>query len=516
MVSQLVTVGCRSPSPTPVAVSARSEIAATAESSSRAPNSPPSEQMFENCRGVKSGQFVCNGKARVECHAEARGHLIESCPEACADGVCTCAHGTEPTCTAQPTAPCTEQGPNVPIIDIAVGGTHTCALMQGGCVRCWTGPLWSTGKESTPDAERLVVATNTDSGQLGIPGRTRVNQRALWDWDANVALGGKVVGISAGDHHTCAILEGGCVRCWGANQFGQLGLGNTGNVGDNEAPTAAHPVLLGGEAKSVALGYDFSCALMTNGMVRCWGKNDKGQLGLGSTASLGDAQAALTACPISLGGKINRLTVGLRHSCALLENGTVRCWGANDGGALGVPQGLIANSSARAMGTDILSIGDNEIPSILPPVALPEPAVDVSTGESHTCAQLEDNSVYCWGSNRSYQLGIDDQDQIDQPLSAPMKFPSAIARGVYAGIYSTCVVGRRGVPYCAGSGVGPFLPGQDCCGQRRSINNGGVFPGIRRLQQIFRPKRVFAGPFQNLPCALTSQTRIQCWDFPGM
>jgi len=320
---QLPIVGCRSPSPTPVAVSARSEISAPTAPAGPAPSSLVSGQTFGACRGAKPEQFVCDGKARVQCQVDGRGRLVKSCPEACADGVCTCAYGPEPTCTAQPTAPCTEQGPNVPIADIAVGGTHTCALMEGGCVRCWTGALLSTGREATKEALENVKKFPSDSGQLGIPGRNRTDQRSLWDSDANVDLGAKAIVISAGEDHTCAILEGGCVKCWGANDAGQLGLGNTNAVGDDEAPTVVPPVRLGGPAKSIALGFKFSCALMVDGNVRCWGRNELGQLGLGNTKNLGDKQSVLSACPVSVGSKVEMLGSGDTFTCAMTEAGGI-------------------------------------------------------------------------------------------------------------------------------------------------------------------------------------------------
>ncbi len=515
MVSQLVTVGCRSPSPTPVAVSARSEVTTAADSSSPASNSSPSEHIFEDCRGVKSGQFVCNGKERVECHADARGQLIESCPEACADGVCTCAYGPEPTCTAQPTAPCTEQGPNVPIIDIARGRTHTCALFQGGCVRCWTGALLSTGKETTAEALERVDKFPSDKGQIGIPGRTRADQRSLWDSGANVDLGAKVIAISAGEDHTCAIVEGGCVKCWGANDAGQLGVGNTKAVGDDEAPAVVPPVRLGGPAKTIALGFKFSCALMVDGSVRCWGRNELGQLGLGNTKNLGDKQSVLSACPVSVGSKVEMLACGNTFTCALTKEGGIRCWGDADFGVLGLSLAVIRERSGPLNypgSWSKLAVGDDELPSDMPLVPLPSPAILIAAGSTHACAQLTSHSVHCWGDNLNYQLGVEEPEHSEQPLGKPLNIARIAPGAVSLGVFHTCVETRDGQVYCVGSNRDREYFQMDCCGRGRTIENGGLFPGFRVASNIGKPKKLIGGAFRLGPCALVSDTTIRCWN----
>ena len=99
-----------------------------------------------------------------------------------------------------------------------------------------------------------------------------------------VNVGGRVVSLSLGTHHTCALLEGGAIKCWGYNRFGQLGLGHGNTIGDNEDLSSIETINLGGQAVEITSGHYFSCARLTTGNVKCWGLNDLGQLGLGNNS----------------------------------------------------------------------------------------------------------------------------------------------------------------------------------------------------------------------------------------
>ncbi len=142
------------------------------------------------------------------------------------------------------------------------------------------------------------------------------------------------------------MLTTGNVRCWGDNTFGQLGLGNNENVGDNELATTN--VNLGTTATAITAGQFHTCALLTGGAVRCWGDNSSGQLGLGNTDNIGDNELPTTN--VNLGGATAlAVAAGGAHTCALLNTGAVRCWGWNFFGALG-----LGNQS---------NIGDDELPT---------------------------------------------------------------------------------------------------------------------------------------------------------
>ncbi len=219
------------------------------------------------------------------------------------------------------------------------GDGHTCALLEDGTVRCWgdnkQGQLgYGHTDPIGDDPERLPAAQDP------------------------VSVGGPVIAIAAGDYRTCAILENKGLVCWGNNYGGELGQGNTDNVGDTELPSEEGWVATGGAVTGVALGQYHTCALLENHTVRCWGGNYFGQLGWGDTNDFGSAahETPLDREPVNIGAPVMDLAAGYLHTCALLDDHTVRCWGGNNAGELGY-----GNTDA---------IGDNELPYQAGPVSL--------------------------------------------------------------------------------------------------------------------------------------------------
>jgi hypothetical protein len=135
---------------------------------------------------------------------------------------------------------------------------------------------------------------------------------------------GNVTAIATGSSHSCALLSNGTVRCWGHNRDGQLGNGTT-----TDFPAAAPVVGLGGMAAAIAAGEFHTCALLRDGTVHCWGDNWYGQLGDGTTTD--------RTTPVAASGlrDVTAIAAGEDHTCALLRDGTARCWGYNEFGQLG-------------------------------------------------------------------------------------------------------------------------------------------------------------------------------------
>jgi len=258
---------------------------------------------------------------------------------------------------------------------ITAGEFHTCAILDNGQVRCW----------GRGDAGRLGYGDEQDIGDTETPSSV-----------APVFLGpGRTArAISAGGAHTCAILDNGRVLCWGAGNLGALGYGNVNDVGDNESPGSVAPVFLGRRAVALTAGEYHTCAILDNGAVRCWGLGDAGQMGLGNTQTIGDTELPGSVGPVSLGAKAIAVSGGYDYSCALLVGGIVRCWGDNPSGQLGYGN---AND-----------IGDNELPSSAGPVQLGAgaKALSISTAWEHACVLLTTGAVKCWGRNGEGQLGI--------------------------------------------------------------------------------------------------------------
>lgn len=324
-------------------------------------------------------------------------------------------------------------------IQLAAGSLHTCALLEGGAVRCWgcsygafAGSLECAGDDEAPaatgDAEiggavvQLVAGNNhscalLDGGAVRCWGVGRSGALGYGDVEdvgddetpasmGDVEVGGPVVHLAAGHSHTCAILEGGAVRCWGYNYAGQLGYGNTDPVGDDETPASAGDVELGGVAVQLVAGREFSCALLEGGAVRCWGYNTSGQLGHGTTASIGDDETPASAGDIDLGGVATQLAAGDFHVCALLDDGSVRCWGDTRNGQIGHG---VENDVASGVNNNV---GDDETPASVGPVDIGGAVTHLAAGQRHTCAVMETGSLRCWGLGEDGQLGYGTTDDI--------------------------------------------------------------------------------------------------------
>lgn len=266
------------------------------------------------------------------------------------------------------------------VVQVACGGSHTCALLDTGNVRCWG---------------------SSSSGQLGYPGVSSVGvsdtPQSFATAHGEVSIGGKVLQVTGGYGHTCVLMDTGAVRCWGSNNHGQLGYGNTNDIGDDETPAIAGDINVGGKVVQVAAGGYHTCALLDTGNVRCWGNNSSGQLGYGNTTSYGASTLPNVAGDVMLGGTATQVSCGQYYTCALLDSGAVRCWGLGGKGELGY-----GNTN---------SIGDNEFPSDAGDVPIGALVAQVvagrgsPTGNESSCALLKSGSVRCWGANGLGQLG---------------------------------------------------------------------------------------------------------------
>jgi alpha-tubulin suppressor-like RCC1 family protein len=173
--------------------------------------------------------------------------------------------------------------------------------------------------------------------------------------------------ITGGALHNCAILDNGEVRCWGDGDDGKLGYGNQDVIGDDETPGSVGPVDLGPgrTATAIAAGFDHTCAILDDDTVRCWGEDGLGQLGQANTDditkdnNIGDDETPGSVSPVDIGGPATALTAASWHTCVVLEGGRVRCWGLGTSGQLG-----LANFINDGV------IGDDEVPSSVGPVAL--------------------------------------------------------------------------------------------------------------------------------------------------
>lgn len=265
------------------------------------------------------------------------------------------------------------------VIDIAAGSYHTCAVLETGAVRCW-------GRNA--------------NGQLGY-GHTRdIGDDETPESAGDVRLGAKAIAIGAGEGHTCAVLETGAVRCWGKNAEGQLGYGHTRDIGDDETPDSAGDVAVGGKVVRIGGGFMHTCALLDGGRVRCWGSGALGSTGHAATDIIGDDETPAVAGDVVLGGAAVDLASGYLHSCAVLRGGSVVCWGSRSESQLGYPYAsVVVNDPLRP------NVGDDETPASVGPVKVGGLVARIATGAEHTCVALEAGTVRCWGRARDGRLG---------------------------------------------------------------------------------------------------------------
>jgi alpha-tubulin suppressor-like RCC1 family protein len=238
------------------------------------------------------------------------------------------------------------------------------------------------------------------------------------------------------------------VRCWGRNEKGQLGYGHTSTIGDDESPGSAGDVNVGGTVARIAAGGDNTCAVLTTGGVRCWGDGSAGQLGYRSVENVGDDELPAIAGDVNIGGAAVQVELSPNasypHTCARLTSGGVRCWGYNTSLAgLGAPD----------------RIGDDEWPSTIPEVNIGGAATQLVTGAAHACALLGTGKLRCWGSGYSGQLGYGNVQSIgddEHPASAGDVPVGGDVQQVTAGSAHTCALLSGGTVRCWG-GAGTSL-----------------------------------------------------------
>jgi alpha-tubulin suppressor-like RCC1 family protein len=236
------------------------------------------------------------------------------------------------------------------VASLAVGATSTCALTSSGGAKCWG---------------------HNNVGQVG-DGTTTDRLTPVWVH----GLTSGVAALTTGGGHACALLSSGGVRCWGVNVNGMLGDGTT-----TSRPTPVSVVGLASGVAAVVAGESFTCALTTGGGVKCWGLNESGQLGDGTTT-----QRLVPTTVVGLTAGVVALSAGWNHACALTGAGALKCWGANTYGQL----------------------GDGTTTNRLTPVTVSALAAGAGMpvgGSSHTCALTATGALTCWGLNERGQLG---------------------------------------------------------------------------------------------------------------
>ena len=368
--------------------------------------------------------------------------------------IAACAPATSPTLVA-PTAtpppltatmpPATSSPPPVsPAMDrIAAGYQFTCALTNGGGVKCWG---------------------SNQSGQLGKSTTTRTAVRGVVDVPG---LASGVSAIAAGGFHACALTSAGGVKCWGSNEYGQLGNGTK-----TDSSVQVDVVGLASGVTAITVGWSDTCALTSGGGVKCWGHNPFG--------GLGDGTKADSSVPVDvhgLGSGVTAISAGTLHTCALSSGGGVSCWGygQSDDQTIftsevpvevpGLASGITAiaatldQTCALTNGGGVTCWGPNYAPPPgdtwpdgLVPVDLSRlsgEVIAIAPGESHACLLTNRGGVACWGDNSYGQLGHLRTTSEAIPLEVH-GLPSGVTAIAVGGMH-TCALSAGGAVRCWGS-----------------------------------------------------------------
>ena len=278
--------------------------------------------------------------------------------------------------------------------------------------------------------------------------------------------------VAVSDTFTCAVVSDGTVRCWGSNLYGQLGLAGTGDRGV--------PFLVPGRqnVRSVATGYGFTCTLLWTGQVDCWGVNFHGTLGCDSPAA---SDIGPLCTPYPSGSKVSELIAGGELPCARLEDGTVQCWGRNEYGQVG-------------NGTN----GHAFQPSTVINVAN---ATAIASGVWRACAVIDNKTVKCWGNNVEGNLGncTNENSDVGVPVYG-IDGISSTAASVSLSSDHTCVLMGDASIRCFG---------MDDAGQLGDGGGGQSWCPVISMYPTTPALSINVGDY--FTCAQVGDDSVQCW-----
>lgn len=419
-----------------------------------------------------SGDEDCDGDTNEDGESCACGDGWVSAGEECDDGGTIDGDGCAASCV-------TER-----VVKIKAGYHHTCALLNTGRIKCWG--LNSNGQLGLGDSNHRGDVP----GEMG-------SALPVTDLGANA----KVESLAMGSSHSCARLTSGAVKCWGTSSNGALGLGAITSRGaePNQMGDRLEVVNLGGASSMIAASHEHTCALVSD-VVLCWGWNSLGQLGLGDKENRSVANGAY----VNLGSTVALMfALGEAHTCARVSGGSVKCWGYNGDGQLGLGDDVSRGDDPNEMSVNLraVDLGD-------------EPILAISAGISHNCVVLTDGRVKCWGHNGYGQLGIGDRARRGTSTSHMGDSLSAVDLGeavtaLAAGGFHTCALLASGRVKCWGHneygqlGLGDMVHRGDGADEM-----GDALPTVD-LGEGATAAAITAGAYHT--CALLTDGQVKCW-----
>jgi alpha-tubulin suppressor-like RCC1 family protein len=361
-----------------------------------------------------------------------------------------------------------------PALSVAAGRNHTCAVVSSGHVFCWgDGSKGQLGDRSANPSSFPVEVLNITNA----------------------------VQVAARGNHTCTVLATGHVQCWGEN--------NEGELGDGSSLMKKTPIEVKGisDATQVAAGESSTCALLSTGHIDCWGSNARGALGNGETGPepCTEAERSCSLTPVEVTGIATATSVEAagEHVCALLSDGSEKCWGANEHGELGTG----SNVGPETCFYHWRGAGPGAPCSRTPVSVQGIMAVRaIGTGGNDSCAALESEAVECWGDDHSGELG-DGNSGADSDIPAEvLGVTTAVALSLgknfgcaaLASGHVECWGGNAFGQLGSGTETGPETCSEEAC-STRPVEAAGITSAAA----------IGAGNLH--ACAVLTDGHVDCW-----
>ncbi len=278
-----------------------------------------------------------------------------------------------------------------------------------------------------------------------------------------------IIGLAASRNHTCALTSGGAVKCWGNNEYGQLGDGSRVN---RNVPVEVQGLA---DVKAITAGWGHICVLTGGGGVKCWGNNADGELGNG-----GAWDVPVPTDVVGLSSGVVAIDAGDYHTCAVTNTNRLRCWGKNAYGQLG--DWTKTNSNVPV-----------ESPFFGAGVA------DVSAGWGHTCVRTTEGWAKCWGNNAYGQMGFGKMTDIHLPAEDVVNLKGRVLE-VTAGGSQTCALTAGGGVQCWGDNRYGQLGDGTTHKRYEPVQVTGLTSGVNNIESGW-----------NSTCAVISGGELRCW-----
>lgn len=366
---------------------------------------------------------------------------------------------------------------------VGVGSSHACAVTTEGYTYCWGG--------------------NT-LGQLGDGGVSGGGSYVPVAVSTTGVLSGKTIqSVAMGNFHTCVVASDEQAYCWGSNNYGQLGNGNTGTNGTVPAAISTSGQLIGKTILSISAGQFQTCAVASDNQAYCWGDNAEGQLGNGNTGTDSNVPVVVSTAGVLSGKTILQISVGAAGACAIASDNQVYCWGSNSYGQLGNGNTGTDSNVAVTVAVEGLLTGKT--------------IKQISAGGNHTCAIASDNQAYCWGDNSNGRLGNGNtgtDSNVPVAVSTSGVLSGKTVLSIVTGQRGACVIASDNQVYCWGSNAYGQLGNSTNGSLQNQADADSNIPVAVSRSGVLSGKTVLsitAGGSQN--CAIASDNQAYCWGF---